>query len=106
MGGKLVLDPVPREERHAPPADLAQGDRRRRVPERGVDVDLLDVLQERVETRSAEDADLRAFAQADFPLAWPEAFFSFVPVPVFFESPPEPELVSEVEGFEGRLSVR
>ena len=53
MGG-----PVPGEERHPPPADLADVHVTRRRPERRVDRHLLDVVEEGVEAGAAEDPDL------------------------------------------------
>ena len=55
---QLVLAAVAREERDALAADLADRERRRRLPVRRLDLDLLDVLEERVEAGAAEDADL------------------------------------------------
>src|ERR671936_2381647 len=53
---ELVPGPVAREERDPLAADLADGERRRRLAERRLDLDLLDVLEERVEPRAPEDA--------------------------------------------------
>ena len=56
---QLVASAVPRQERDPAAADLADRERRRRLAERRVDLDLLDVLEERVEARASEDSDLR-----------------------------------------------
>jgi hypothetical protein len=56
---EFVLHAVARKERDARPADGADRDRRRRRPVRRLDADLLDVFQERVEPRAAEDSGLR-----------------------------------------------
>ena len=50
---------MPRQERDPAAADLADHDRRRRLAVRRVDLDLVDDVEERVEPRAAEDADLR-----------------------------------------------
>ena len=55
---QLVLAAVPRQERDALAADVAEHDRRRRLPVRRVDLDLLDVVEELVEAAPAEDPDL------------------------------------------------
>src|SRR6266550_5642699 len=56
---QLVLAPVPRQECDAGAADLADHERRRRLAVRRVELDLLDLVQERVEARAAEDPDRR-----------------------------------------------
>src|SRR5262249_45304377 len=56
---QLVLPAVAREEGHALSAELADDERRRRFAVRRLDLDLLDVVEERVEARAAEDPDLR-----------------------------------------------
>ena len=67
MRRELVLRAVPRDERDGPALDLADEQRGRRRPVRRVDLDLSNVVEERVETRPPEDADLGG-AQADFSL--------------------------------------
>ena len=52
-----MLPAMTREEGDALAADLANRDWRRRLPVRRLDLDLLDILEERVEARSPEDAD-------------------------------------------------
>jgi hypothetical protein len=61
---------VPRQERHPPAADLADGDGRRRLSVGRLDVDGLDIGEERVEARPSEDPDVGG-AQADFPFDSP-----------------------------------
>ena len=99
-----MLHAVAGNEGNPSPANVAHRDRGRGAPERSVDVNLLDVLQKRVEARAAEYADLRRRAQAVFPLASPEDFFwsPFAPS-AFFGSPPEE---ASDAGFDARLSVR
>jgi hypothetical protein len=53
-----VVTPVPGDERDLAPGDLADHDRVARRAERGLDNDLGRVVEERVETRSADDPDL------------------------------------------------
>jgi hypothetical protein len=55
---QLVLPPVAREKRDSAAADLADGEWRRRPSVRSIDLDLLDVFEERVEARAPKDADL------------------------------------------------
>src|ERR1041385_4004684 len=55
---QLVLWPVARQERDPLAADLADHERPGRLPVRGVELDLLDVLEERVEAGAPEDPDL------------------------------------------------
>jgi hypothetical protein len=57
-GRQLVLASVARQERDAPAAEVADRHGRGRLPVRRVDLDLLDVVEERVEAGAAEDADL------------------------------------------------
>jgi len=52
-----VVAAVAREERDAPAGDRADRQRRGRRAEGRVERDLLDVVEERVEARAAEDAD-------------------------------------------------
>ena len=59
VGRDRVPPAVPRQERHAPPGDVGQEDRIRRRAIRRVDLDLADVVEERVEARPPEDPDLR-----------------------------------------------
>jgi len=61
---ELVLAPVPRQERHANPAHVADGEGRRGRPVRRLDGDLVDRVDERVEPRPPEDPDGRG-AQSD-----------------------------------------
>jgi hypothetical protein len=94
-----MLHAVTRDERHPPVTDRPHRDRSGRLAVRRVDLDLADVLEERVEAGAAEDAD----ANGVDPVAWTQADFSFVPddgsaglfspepVPVGFS--PEVELV-------------
>ena len=63
---ELVPAAVPRAERDVPACDLADDERRRRLPVRRVDLELLDPVEERVEARAAEDADLRLHARVHF----------------------------------------
>ena len=77
-----MTPPVAGEEGDAPTLDLTDGERCGRLPVRGLDLDLLDVVEELVEPRAPEDADLGA-AQADF---------SFVPPSD--DDEPEPVAVS------------
>ena len=58
MRRELVVQPVPRQERDPPSTDVAERDRRRCGSVRGIEVDLLHVLEEPVEARSAEHPDL------------------------------------------------
>ena len=60
MGRQRVLAPVAGEERDPATGHLTDRDRRRGRPERRVDDDLLDVVEQRVEARSAVDADVGA----------------------------------------------
>ena len=103
-----MLHAVSREERHPPARDLAHRDRGRGRAVGGLDDDALDILEERIEARAAEDADLGSRRQADFPLAASPDFFSAEPDVDFFESPPEPPSEAAFSGgrFEDRLSVR
>ena len=55
---QLVVHAVPWEERDALASDVADGERGRRAAVRRIDLDALHVLEERVETRAAEDADI------------------------------------------------
>jgi hypothetical protein len=93
VGRELVLAAVAREEGDLPLAHRAHHQRRRRRAERRVDLDLADVVQERVEARSSEDPDpdragsVRA-AQADRSL-----------LDELEELPP-----SELDGFDGDVS--
>ena len=57
VGRQFVVAAVAREESDARPRDLAHGKRRGRLPVRSVDLDLLDVLEKRVEAGATEDAD-------------------------------------------------
>jgi hypothetical protein len=69
MRCELVVDAVARHERNLRAADRTDRDGRARGTERRVDVDVLDVVEERVEPGTAEDPDGRASsqrAQADF----------------------------------------
>ena len=76
------------DERDAAALDLADVQRGRGGPERRLDLDLLDVVEEGVEAGSPEDADVR-LRQADF---------SFVPsVAGAGESPP----LASAEAFDG-----
>jgi hypothetical protein len=61
---ELVLAPVPRQERHAYPAHVADRDGRRGLAVRGVDRHLVDGVDERVEPRPPEHPD-RSGAQDD-----------------------------------------
>ena len=53
-----MVDAVPGHEPHPAAVDLTDHDRPGRRPERGRDVDLLGVVEERVEPRAAEDPHL------------------------------------------------
>ena len=55
---QLVPRAVTRQERHARATDVADGDSRRRSAVWGVELDLLDVIEQPVEAGTAEDADL------------------------------------------------
>jgi len=70
--GVFVLDPVAGEEGHLSPLDRPHGDRCGGLSVWSVDVDLPDVLQERIEAGPAEDPDPDGLsarpAQADFSL--------------------------------------
>jgi hypothetical protein len=57
MGGDLVPSPVPGDERDVSACDGPDSRGGRRGPEGRTDVDLLDVVEERIEARSAEDAE-------------------------------------------------
>lgn len=89
--------------------DLPDDDRRRRFSVRSVDLDLLGVVEERVEPRAAEDADLRA-AQAVFSFFEGEVSGVFFSVVSFFFSvfTPVPDAPPSLEAREpaGRASVR
>jgi hypothetical protein len=67
---------VSRQERDPSPTDVADRDRGRRRPVRRVEVDLLDVVEERGEPGAAEDADLGRGAQDDDPFFGDAAAFS------------------------------
>jgi hypothetical protein len=54
---ELVAAPVPRQERDALPADVADHDRGRRLSVRGLDLHLLGVVEQRGEPTAAEDPD-------------------------------------------------
>jgi phage tail protein X len=58
MGRQLVVAAVARHEADRATADVADDDGRRRLAVRGVDLDLTRVVEQLVETRAAEDADL------------------------------------------------
>ena len=83
MRRELVTVAVAREERDAPSLDGADRQRTRRLPVRGVDLDLLDLVEEAVEAGASEDADL-GLAQADFSFAPPDAELASVLAPSFF----------------------
>jgi hypothetical protein len=55
--GQLVLAPVAWQEGDGQPVDLTDGYGGGRVPIRGLDLDVTDVVQQRIETGAAEDAD-------------------------------------------------
>jgi hypothetical protein len=67
MGRELVLQAVPRDEGDASAPDLADHGRRRWFAERRVDVDGLGRLQEGIEARPPEHADLRPRHEPFFP---------------------------------------
>jgi hypothetical protein len=93
----LVLGPMPGQEGDTPPADLSHRQQGRGLTVRGVDPDLLDVFQERVEAGAAEDPDLRggqdffpfepASEEGDFEPPFSEPPFSEPP----FSEPLSPE---------------
>src|SRR5690606_8147737 len=56
VGRVLVVATVPGQEGHAATGDLADGDRRGRRTVGGVDLDLLDLVEQRVEARAPVDA--------------------------------------------------
>jgi ribosome assembly protein YihI (activator of Der GTPase) len=60
--GQLVLESVTRKERDRFAFDFAQRDGGRGGAERGFDLDLLDVVEERIETGASEDSDPRPVA--------------------------------------------
>ena len=60
MRGQRVVAAVPGEERHPPGAHGADRQRRRGRAERGVDCELVDILEQRVEARAPVDADVGA----------------------------------------------
>ncbi len=64
MGRQRVVAPVAGEERDAPAGDLADGHGGRRRPERGVDDDLFDVVEQGVEAGAAVHADVGAPARS------------------------------------------
>jgi len=102
---ELVLDAVAGEKGHPPTPDLADGHRGGRLPVRGLDVELVDAFEERVEAGSAEDADLGG-TQADFPLLSPPVadFDSLPEEPEEPDEPPDPELeVVEAAGFDDEV---
>src|SRR5207248_585898 len=73
MGRELVLPAVAGDEGHPPAAHGAHRDRRRGGSVGGIDLDLPDVFQKRVEAGAAEDPDPDGLAagpraQADFSL--------------------------------------
>jgi hypothetical protein len=90
--GKLVLDPVARHERHPLLTDGPDGHRRRRIAERSVDRNLVDVFEERVQTGTAEHTDADGFR----PVTRAQADFSLVPVAgaAFLSPEPDPGPVS------------
>ncbi len=57
-----MLHAVPRDERDAPAAHVADDRRGRGAAVRRIDVDRLDALQKRIEPGAAEDADVRCGA--------------------------------------------
>ena len=92
-----MLHAVARQERDTPPADLAEDDRRRRLPEGGLDVDRLGGLEEGIEAGSAEDADLGRGQDALSPLEAFEPLEAFDPLEVV--EPLEPPVdAAAVEG--------
>jgi hypothetical protein len=116
MRRELVLRPMPGDEGDGSPGHLANEQRRRGLTVRRLDFDLSHVVEERIEPRASEDADLGR-GQADFSLEPPEP-----PEPLDVESDDEEledeevsadfdfdedplEAVSAVEVDFGRLSV-
>jgi hypothetical protein len=66
-----MLHAVPGDERHLPAIDGPHGQGSGRLPPRRVEVDLANVVEQRIEPRAAEDADAdrpagTVAAQADF----------------------------------------
>jgi len=100
--GELVLHAVAGKEGHPSPLNRPDGDRTGRLTVRRVDLDVFDVVEERIEPRATEDSDADRFvtgsgAQADFSFVLPSSFGS-----LFFELSrrevdPVPELVSPVD---------
>src|SRR5438034_4787433 len=72
---KLMFHTVARDERHSPVADRSDHDRSGGLAVRGIDPNLGDVLEERVETRAAEHTDANRVAA----VARAQADLSFVP---------------------------
>jgi hypothetical protein len=93
---ELVLAAVPRDERYGPPRHITDQERRRRGAVRRLDLDLSNVIEERVEAGSPEDADLGR-AQADFSFALPFA-------PVLSDEPDDAEESDEDEDEEDDVS--
>jgi hypothetical protein len=84
---------VSRKERNRAPFDLADGDRTRRGAVRRIDLDLFDIVEERVETGASKDPYLCATGHAGFsPLVLVD---SFLP----------PLLVGSEEGFVSEVLV-
>ena len=83
--GELVLHAVAGKEGHPSPLHRPDGDRPGRLAVRRVDLEVLDVVEERIEPRATEDSDADRFAtgsgaQADFSFVLPSPFGS-----LFFE---------------------
>src|SRR5450755_1255476 len=75
MRRETVVPVMARQERHAPPGDLAYRDRVARRPERGIDLDLFGGVEELVETGTPDDPDIgdgRHGRQATFSPAEPD----------------------------------
>jgi hypothetical protein len=99
VGRELVIATVARKERYAASFDGSDGQRCARGAVRRLDHDLLGILQEGVEARSAEDPDLRtggheasSFFEVVGGLAAP-SFFA-VPFGSLFVSDDELDVVS------------
>ena len=68
-----MVGAVPGQERNRPPAHRTDGDGRRRRPVRRVDGHMGDVVEELVEARPAEHADLGYESEQTFVVQVPDA---------------------------------
>jgi hypothetical protein len=89
-----VLSTMPREEGDRAAPHLAHRQRSGWLPVRGIDLDLVHPLEERVEPRSSEDPDVGR-GQADFSLLTSCPFGSFFFSSFFLSFSPSPGAFDE-----------